>query len=71
MDLLSTQMLNGTSGGIRDISTNKTLVKAKTLLTKQRLNNLDFETLSLKSPWVENPVNWNNILKIWQNFTRK
>ena len=29
-DLLSTQMLSETSGGIRDISTNKTLVKAKT-----------------------------------------
>ena len=69
-DLLSNQMLNQNSGGIRDISTNKTLVKAKTLLTKQRLNSLDFEVLSLKSPWVENLTNWNNVLKIWQNFTR-
>ena len=56
-DLLTTQMMSETSGGIRDISTNKTLVKAKTLLTKQRLNSLEFETLSLKSPWVEDPIN--------------
>jgi len=69
-DLLVAQMIKQNSGGIRDIATNRTLVKAKTLLSKQRLNSLDFEVLSLKSPWVENPINWNNILKIWQNYTR-
>ena len=69
-ELLIAQMLKQSCGGIRDIATNRTIVKAKTLLTKQRINNLDFETLSLKSPWVENPVNWNNILKICQNYSR-
>ena len=68
--LLAEQMLKENCGGIRDIATNKTLVKAKTLLTKQRINSLDFEALSLKSPWVENPIKWHNVLKIWQNFTR-
>ena len=69
-ELLVDQMKDQNSGGIRDVATNKTIVKAKTLLTSQRLNALDFEILSLKSPWVENPINWNNILKIWQNYTR-
>ena len=68
-ELLISQLLKESCGGIR-ILTNKTLVKAKTLLTKQRIDKLDFEVLSLKSPWVENPVKWNNILKICQNYSR-
>ena len=69
-DLLIAQMINENSGGIRDIASNKTVVKAKTLLTKKRINSIDFESLSLKSPWVINPINWNNILKIWRNYNR-
>ena len=69
-DLLIAQMLNENSGGIRDIASNKTVVKAKTLLTKKRINSLDFESLSLKSPWVINPINWNKVLKIWRNYNR-
>ena len=68
--LLNDQLLNQNSGGIRDVNLNKTLIKAKTLLTKQRIKNLDFEILSLKSPWVENPMIWNKIIKIWQNYTK-
>ena len=45
-DLLIAQMLNENSGGIRDIASNKTVVKAKTLLTKKRINSLDFESVS-------------------------
>ena len=69
-ELLKTQLLNQFSGGIRDISTNKTVIKAKTSLTKSRVAKLDFESLSLKSPWVENPMIWANVLKIWQNYRR-
>ncbi len=69
-ELLSMQLENQTSGGIRDSATNKTLIKAKTLLTSQRVSDLDFERLSLKSPWVEDPFIWNNILRIWENFSR-
>ena len=69
-DLLIAQMINENSGGIRDIASNKTVVKAKTLLTKKRINSIDFESLSLKSPWVINPINWNNVLKIWRNYNR-
>ena len=69
-ELLSSQLLNQFSGGIRDISTNKTVIKAKTSLTKSRISKLDFESLSLKSPWVENPMIWANLLKVWQNYRR-
>ena len=68
--LLYDQLLGQNSGGIRDVNVNKTLIKAKTLLTKQRIKNLDFEILSLKSPWVEDPEIWNKIIKIWQNYTK-
>ena len=58
------------SGGVRDTTTNRTIIKAKTLLTTSRVKNLDYESLSLKSPWVENPIIWNKLLKIWQNYRR-
>ena len=69
-ELLRTQLSEQNSGGIRDSMTNKTMIKAKTMLTEQRINDLDFERLSLKSPWVEDPFIWNNILRIWENYNR-
>ena len=63
-DCLSDQL----SGGMRDFLTNKTILKARTLLTKARINKLNFENISLKSPWVEDHKQWNKILKIWQNY---
>ena len=59
------------SGGIRDTSTNKTVIKAKTLLNVSRVKNLDFDVLSLKSPWVENQMIWHKLLKIWQNYLKE
>ena len=69
-ELLKAQLINEYCGGIRDASTNKTLVKAKTLLTKKRVSGLDFEEISLKSPWVENSSKWQKILRIWKNYRR-
>ena len=69
-ELLKIQLKDQISGGIRDAASDKTVIKAKTLLTKQRILGLDFEGLSLKSPWVEDPFVWNKILKIWTNFRR-
>ena len=46
------------------------MIKAKTLLNVSRVKDLDFDVLSLKSPWVENPMMWHKILKIWQNYRR-
>ena len=40
------------------------------LLTASRIKKLDFENLSLKSPWVESPMIWAKILKIWMNYRR-
>ncbi len=69
-ELLAVELIDKTCGGVRDSNDNKTIIKAKTLLTKQRVDKLDFERLSLKSPWVENPLVWRNILKIWENYHR-
>ena len=69
-ELLYNQLINKNSGGIRNINTSRTIIKAKTLLNKQRVIGLDFESLSLKSPWVEDPISWTKILKIWQNYNR-
>ena len=69
-ELLKIQLKDQISGGIRDAASDKTAIKAKTLLTKQRILGLDFEGLSLKSPWVEDPFIWNKILKIWTNYRR-
>ncbi|MBC8479074.1 MAG: DNA-directed RNA polymerase subunit beta, partial [FCB group bacterium] len=68
--LLYNQLENQTSGGIRSAIDNKTLIKAKTMLTRDRVENLDLDRVSLKSPWVENPLVWNNILKIWENYQK-
>ena len=63
-------LLDQLSGGMRDFITNKTILKAKTLLTKARVSKLNLENISLKSPWVENPKEWHKILKIWQNYRK-
>ena len=36
----------------------------------KRIKSLDFEELSLKSPWVEDSSIWTKILKIWQEYKR-
>ncbi len=69
-DKLKDYLVDQSSGGIRDFVTNKTVLKAKTLLTKKRISRLNFENMSLKSPWVEDPMIWNKILKIWKNFRK-
>ena len=69
-NLLFQQLSNQMCGGMRDIATDKTVVKAKTLLTKNRLKSLEFDSVSLKSPWVEDFGVWNKILTIWKNYKR-
>ena len=63
-------MVGQICGGMRDIATDKTAVKAKTLLTKNRVKSLEYDTISLKSPWVEDFGVWNKILTIWKNYKR-
>ncbi len=68
--LLNEQLNDQKSGGMRDSSTNKTIVKAKTQLDSKRIKKLDFENISLKSPWVEDPLVWRSIIRVWQNYRR-
>ena len=67
-EMLIENMVDEISAGIRDSATNKTEIQAKTLLTKQRIKQLDLERLSLKSPWVEDPEKWFGILRIWEKY---
>ena len=67
---LKEALMDKLSGGIRDFITNKTVLKAKTLLNKGRISKLNFENLSLKSPWVDSIADWNKILKIWKNYKK-
>ncbi len=69
-DLLAEQLTGQVCGGMRDIATDKTAVKAKTLLTKNRVKSLEYDSISLKSPWVEDFSVWNKILTIWKNYKR-
>jgi len=68
--LLNEQLIGQVCGGMRDIATDKTAVKAKTMLTKNRIKSLEYDTISLKSPWVEDFAIWNKILTIWKNYKR-
>jgi DNA-directed RNA polymerase subunit beta len=67
-ELLKAQMLGQLSGGIRELTGNKTLIKAKTHLTAQKIAKLDFDRLSRKSPWVEDAKRWKNILQIINGY---
>jgi len=69
-ELLSQQLMSQVCGGMRDIASDKTVVKAKTTLTKNRIKSLEFDSVSLKSPWVEDFAVWNKILTIWKNYKR-
>ena len=62
--LVSHQMLGSLSGGIRDLTDNHTIIKAKTKLTENKIKTLDFDRLSLKSPWVDDEKAWGKIREI-------
>ncbi len=63
------RMATPSSGGIRDLSNNRTLIKAKTKLTESKLANLDFDRLSLKSPWVESTKPWHKIVQVLEGYS--
>ena len=69
-ELLGEQLMGQVCGGMRDIISDKTAVKAKTLLNKSRIKSLEYDSISLKSPWVEDFGIWNKILTIWKNYKR-
>ncbi len=67
-ELLKRQLLGQLSGGIRDLNENKTLIKAKTKLTSSKIAALDFDRLSMRSPWVEDKKRWQNIEEILHSY---
>ena len=67
-ELLKRQLLGQLSGGIRDLNENKTLIKAKTKLTSPKIAALDFDRLSMRSPWVEEKKRWQNIEEILHSY---
>ncbi|MCK4579162.1 MAG: DNA-directed RNA polymerase subunit beta, partial [Candidatus Marinimicrobia bacterium] len=67
-ELVKNQMVGQLSGGIRDLADNRTLIKAKTKLTETKVNGLDFDRLSLKSPWVNQTGRWGKIKEILSGY---
>ncbi|MFB0516967.1 MAG: DNA-directed RNA polymerase subunit beta [Candidatus Neomarinimicrobiota bacterium] len=63
-ELIKKQMIGQLSGGIRDLAANRTIIKAKTKLTEAKVSGLDFDRLSLKSPWVDDAEVWSKIRQI-------
>ena len=69
-ELITVQMIGQLSGGIRDLAENRTLIKAKTKLTEAKVASLDFDRLSLKSPWVDQAKTWDNIMQILEGHRK-
>ena len=63
-DLLKDQISNG----IRDITSNKTLIKKSTKLTLKRLNSFDMERFAQDDAWIENRRVWKKISAVWRSF---
>lgn len=57
-----------TCGGLRDIATGKTIIKASTKLTSKRLVDLDLERISRDNQWVADRSVWIQIQQVWNSF---
>ncbi|MBU0529664.1 DNA-directed RNA polymerase subunit beta, partial [bacterium] len=60
-----------TSGGIRDASSSKTLIKKGTKLTEKRLKEFDFERFAQDTPWIESNAAWKKIKLVWNSFRKE
>ena len=60
-----------TSGGIRDASSSKTLIKKGTKLTGKRLKEFDFERFAQDTQWVESNAAWKKIKLVWNSFRKE
>ncbi len=60
-----------TSGGIRDASSGKTLIKKGTKLTEKRLKEFDFERFAQDEPWIESTAAWKKIKLVWNSFRKE
>ncbi len=69
-ELIKKLMVGQLSGGIRDQGSNRTLIKAKTKLTDSKISGLDFDRLSMKSPWVDSEKVWDKLLQILDGYRK-
>jgi len=67
MELLKDEI----SDGIRDISTNRTLIKKGTRLTEKRLKTFDLERFAQDATWIENKNTWKKIKTVWRSFHKE
>ena len=59
------------SGGIRDASSGKTLIKKGTKLTEKRLKEFDFERFAFDTPWIDSKKAWKNVKLVWNSFRKE
>jgi len=69
-ELIKQLLIGQLSGGIRDLGTNRTLIKAKTKLTDAKVSGLDFDRLSIKSQWVDNTRVWEKLLDVLEGHKK-
>jgi DNA-directed RNA polymerase subunit beta len=56
------------SNGIRDLSSEKTLIKKSTTLTLKRINSFDMERFAQDESWIEDVAVWKKIKAVWRSF---
>jgi DNA-directed RNA polymerase subunit beta len=64
-------LIDETSGGIRDASSGKTLIKKGTKLTEKRLKEFDFERFAQDTAWIESNAAWKKIKLVWNSFRKE
>ena len=62
---------NQISGGIRDMSNGRTLIKKSTKLTEKRLKSFDMERFAQDTKWIENSSVWKDIKTVWRTYRRE
>ena len=62
---------NQTSGGIRDMSNGRTLIKKSTKLTEKRLKSFDMERFAQDTKWIEDGAAWKDIKTVWRTYRRE
>ena len=67
LDLLKNQI----SGGIRDMSNGRTLIKKSTKLTEKRLKSFDMERFAQDTKWIEDNKVWKDIKTVWRTYRRE
>ena len=62
---------NQISGGIRDMSNGRTLIKKSTKLTEKRLKSFDMERFAQDTKWIEDNRVWKDIKTVWRTYRRE